>query len=65
MRENKLGRWVARVACVIGVGVAVLGGAAVVNAAEVSSVTGKITPVDTTGGGKSGPIQTTDDIVWN
>jgi|SwirhisoilCB1_FD_contig_31_8686940_length_281_multi_1_in_0_out_0_1 hypothetical protein len=66
MREKTLGRWVVRVACVIGVGVAVLGGAAVVNAAEISSVTGKITPVDTTTGGnsKSGPIYTTDDVIW-
>ena len=67
MREKKLGRWVVRFACAIGVGVAVLGGAAVVNAGEISSVTGKISPVDSTttgGNSKSGPIYTTDDIVW-
>jgi hypothetical protein len=67
MREKKLGRWVVRLACAIGVGVAVLGGAAVVNAAEVTPVTGKITPVDspvTGGNGKAGPIYSTDDIVW-
>jgi hypothetical protein len=66
MREKTLGRWVVRIACAVGVGAAVLGGAAVVNADEISAVTGRITPVDSTSGDKATtpPIYHTDDVVW-
>jgi hypothetical protein len=73
MLEMRLGRWVVRLACVIGVCVAVFGGSAVANAEEASQggptltvVPGQIAPADTTFGdkGTSELPYTTDDIIW-
>ena len=67
MQDKRLGRWVVRVACAIGVGVAVLGGSVAANAGTVSTVgVGGLHVVpDQVGlGVKNAPVNTTDDLVW-
>jgi hypothetical protein len=71
MRETKLGRWVVRVACAMGVGAAVLGLPAVAFAADGSQagvvfyeVPGQITQLDRISGIKTEPVYTTDDTIW-
>ena len=67
MQDNKLGRWVVRVALAIGVGVAVLGGSVAANAGTISTVgVGGLHVVpDQVGlGAKGAPVNHTDDLVW-
>ncbi len=70
MRETKLGRWVVRVACAMGVGAAVLGlpAAAYADVTQAGvvfyEVPGQISQVDTVDGAKTTPVYTTNDIIW-
>jgi hypothetical protein len=68
MQDNKLGRWVVRVALAIGVGVAVLGGTFAANAATTAPAGGTVYQLPSNGGlftGKSGVGQhILDDVVW-
>ena len=67
MQDNKLGRWVVRVALAIGVGVAVLGGSVAANAGTVSTVgvSGLQVVPDQVGlGVKGAPAAHTDDVTW-
>jgi len=71
MRETKLGRWVVRVACAMGVGAAVLGVPAAAYAAEISQagavfyqVPGLISQVGLVETAKTPPLFTTNDTVW-
>jgi hypothetical protein len=70
MRETKLGRWVVRVACAMGVGAAVLGlpAAAFADVSQAGvvfyQVPGLISQVGTVDGTKTATAYTTNDIVW-
>ena len=71
MQDNKLGRWVVRVALAIGVGVAVLGGTFAANAATTTPTSGNVYQLPSHGGlvgsttGKGGVGQyIVDDVVW-
>ena len=70
MRETKLGRWVVRVACAMGVSAAVLG-LPVVAYADVTpagavfyQVPGQVGLVGTVDGTKTTTAYTTNDVVW-
>jgi hypothetical protein len=70
MQDKMLGRWVVRVALLIGVGVAVLGGSVAANAGTVSTVgvSGLHVVTDQSGqsglGAKGAPAARTDDLIW-
>jgi hypothetical protein len=68
MQDNKLGRWVVRVALAIGVGAAVLGGSVAANAGTVSTVGvgGLHVVTDQSGIGVKGsaPAYRPDDVTW-
>ena len=71
MRDNKLGRWVVRVALAVGVGGAVLGGTFAANAATTSPASGTVYQLPSQGGlfgsttGSGGVSQyIVDDVVW-
>ena len=69
MRETKLGRWVVRVACAMGVGAAVLGlpAAAFADVSQAGvvlyQVPGLISHVGTVDGAPT-TTYTTNDVVW-
>ncbi len=67
MQDKRLGRWVLRVTCAIGVGVAVLGGSVAANAGTVSTVGvgGLHIVTDQVGLGVKDPsVKHTDDVIW-
>jgi hypothetical protein len=68
MQDKTLGRWVVRVALLIGVGVAVLGGSVAANAGTASTVGvgGLHVVTDQSGLGVKGstPAYRPDDVIW-
>jgi hypothetical protein len=71
MQDKRLGRWVVRVACAIGVGVAVLGGSVAANATTSSQAGGDLYQLPGHGGlmssttGKAGVTSfIVDDVIW-
>jgi hypothetical protein len=70
MRATIRGRWVVRVACAIGVGVAVLSGPTAVNASSVPAVgvaprSASSSIAHSLGSASSHPVFTADDLVWD
>ena len=68
MRDGKRGRWVARCAVALGIGVVILGGVPLAHAATSKPAgvqTSNLTPSGSTVGGVAGAaVETADDYSW-